>query len=187
MPISDDALKAILRRLESAVGKPMSDVQNRRLCELLMPLDVHKASGIASDIERMENVPKNIVAVVLNAIDRIKENDSAKVFNANTWKAQELCTSTAEFETFFAILRLIMNIHDDDLIERNPVPAPCTDLDMWIDMGRPKTWSPIVDHFLSGYEKVYKNDTACLEFMKRYHASLIDRFYKSKQIQEPTQ
>lgn len=178
MALKDNDFTALLNRLESAQGKALTDVQKRRICELLVPLSATRASLIVSDIERMENVPKNIVAVVLNAVDRLKENDSSKAFNTTTWQAKELCTSTAEFETFFSILRLIMNIHEEKLIERNLDPAPCTTLDMWIEMGRPKSWSPIVDHFLSGFEKVYKSDTACLEFMKRYQQSLTERFFK---------
>lgn len=67
--------------------------------------------------------------------------------------------------------------HKNGLVERNEngstVPM---DIDTFIRAGRPQTWSPILDHWLIGFEAAYKADMQqegkLLDYLIRYNIQL---------------
>lgn len=172
---SANEFKACFERLEVLTGKPMSDSQIRSLMTEFRRIGPQKTENIISQMERVENLPKNIYGAVLNAIDRMREAEEVKLYSAKTWKAQELCTSPDDFELFFKIIALIMKLHADDVVKRNDDPdrSMGPDLETWHKMGCKKTWSPLVDNFLMGYITVYKNDKACTKFMRDFYTFLV--------------
>lgn len=73
---------------------------------------------------------------------------------------------------FFAVLNEIKGWHDRGLAKYNHPSCPPMDLEHWHRLGRPKTWSPIYDHFIEG---LYPNrDNNFAGFCKKYLATLID-------------
>lgn len=172
--------KALITRLNDLAYKPMSPAQMIDLTRGFARVGYSRAEMIVRDIEHLEKIPANIYAAADNAARIVIEENQKNLYSRERWQALELCTSPDEFQLFFKIIALIIKIHADDLLPRNNAETVFVgpDLEAWVQMGRPQTWSPLVDQFLPGFEKLYKTNTL-EEYLKRFYQFLKDN-YKSR-------
>jgi hypothetical protein len=132
---------------------------------------------ITTMIETYENVPSNIYGLIKRIRDDIKyRRDQALEHNEN-WKADPTCANSKEFAAFFAVLGEIMLWHELKLVQSNPDGImSALNIQEWKSAGCPKTWSPLLDHFLQGYLKIYTASPPALEnYLNNYNKLLVEK------------
>jgi hypothetical protein len=70
---------------------------------------------------------------------------------------------------YMVVLMEIKRWHDLKLVKYSGVNCKPMDLDEWNNAGRPQSWSPILDHFMSGlYENRFHTfESFCREYLKK--------------------
>lgn len=121
-----------------------------------------------------DTIPNNIVGVMQREISLIeaekRERDEWKTHSDDAGTSDD-CHAMMEF------LTEILLWHSLGLVEKNPmgISIPMS-IDEYAAAGRPITWSPIVDHWLGGFERAYNEDKvmpgALLDFLMRYNLTL---------------
>lgn len=161
----------LIKEVQIIAGKKLTPDQFDRLVEGIGKIDWNKACQIVRDFERMERFPSNIYGIVANRIEDQFRSERQGSYKAELWKAIDAdCASSVEWRLFFAITAEIMLWHRAGLAERNPngTSVPMTS-DEWMQQGCPATWSPLLDHFLSGLVKVNNFSTEKREaFLAEY-------------------
>ena len=176
----------ITDRIAAARGKDIPAGTLKEIFKLFDAIEdryrVKDCEQIASMIEAYENVPQNIFGLIKRIRDDLKyRRDQALEHNEN-WKADPANASGKEFSAFFAVLGEIFLWHELKLAEKNPDGLyAALDIQEWKSAGCPKTWSPILDHFLQGYAKIYTVAPPALEeYLINYKKILVEKRLKKQ-------
>jgi hypothetical protein len=67
--------------------------------------------------------------------------------------------------------------HELKLVQSNPDGImSALNIQEWKSAGCPKTWSPLLDHFLQGYLKIYTASPPALEnYLNNYNKLLVEK------------
>lgn len=145
-----------IERLGATRGKEIPQVTIKGIYRLFDEMEAKDIEYIVRLVEKYENVPSNLYGLVDRLWSERKYWKEQKLNNTDDWKADPDNASGAEFSAFMAVMTEILTWHEEKLVERNPdgVIVSMSIVD-WKKSGCPKTWSPILDHFLTGYLKMY--------------------------------
>lgn len=166
-----------IERLGAARGKDIPQVTIKGIYRLFDEMQADDIDHIVRLVEKYENIPSNLYGLVDRLWSERKYWKDQKLNHAEDWKADPDNASGKEFSAFFAVLGEIFLWHTDKLVESNKegttVPM---DIAEWKRAGCPKTWSPMVDHFLEGYLKMYTTSSESdilLNYMINYKNTLV--------------
>lgn len=172
----------LINELAAAKGRDFPVMIVEALTELFTDMGPKQAKRIVNEITLSDSAPSNIVGAVKRRWIEEKRLRDEKLEQREKWNAEskEAC-SKEEWKHFFHFLHLLSEAHRMRLVKTNEfgVTTPLS-IDDYVSVGRPETWSPILDHFLIGYETAYKLDLskpgAVKEFLERYNLQLKERF-----------
>lgn len=166
-----------IEHLCAAKGKDIPQVTIKGIYRLFDEMDAKDIDYIVRLVEKYENIPSNMYGLIDRLWSERKYWKEQKLNNTDDWKADPDNASGKEFSAFFAVLNEIFLWHTEKLVQSNPegVTVPM-DISEWKRSGCPKTWSPIVDNFLTGYLKMYtttSESNLLLYFMNNYKDTLV--------------
>lgn len=171
-----------IERLGAARGKDIPQVTIKGIYRLFDEMEAKDIEHIVKLVEKYENIPANMYGLIDRLWSERKYWKDQKLNNVDDWKADPDNASGKEFSAFFAVLGEIFLWHTEKLVAINPdgITFPMA-INEWKVHGCPKTWSPIVDHFLEGYLKVYtasSQSDILLNYMINYKNNLVNKRIK---------
>ena len=126
----------------------------------------------------MANLPSNIIG----EIKKIGGEIDGEAREATEWKTRHLegIGNNRECEQISIFNNELILWHKTGLMNKNEIGSKVPmGIDEWIKANRPQTWSPILDHWLNGFEAAYKLDLqsegALLDYLIRYNTALIQK------------
>ena len=171
-----------LDRIAAARGKEIPKVTIAGIYRLFDQMQEKDIEHITRLIEKYENVPSNLYGLVDRLWSERKYWLDQQTMNTDNWKADPDNASGAEFSAFMAVMTEILTWHDEKLIQRNPEGLTVAmDIHEWKRAGCPKTWSELLDKFLTGYLKMItasSNSGLLLEYMIKFKNNIHDERIK---------
>ncbi len=167
----------LISELAAARGRDLPEIVCNNLRTLFDDMGKQNAKNIVGQLILSDNLPQNLYGAVKARWIEIKANNDRNTLMRENWPTDDECATPAEWSTFFAIVGEIMKWHQSGLVKynRDGVTAGLS-IDDWKRVNRPQSWSPIVDHLLSGFEQAYKLDMsrkgALFDFLKQYQQKL---------------
>lgn len=168
-------------RIAAARGKDIPVTTIKEIFKLFDAIEdkyrIRDMEQITTMIETYENVPSNIYGLIKRIRDDIKYRREKDFEKNGNWKADPTCATVEEVAAFFAVLNEIRLWHELNLAKRNPDGLKCSlNIQEWKSAGCPKTWSPLLDHFLQGYLKIYTASPPALEnYLNNYNKLLVEK------------
>lgn len=148
------------------------------------------ARAVTEAIRRANSIPTNLFGYVTRLIEenraRLANHYSSQPDGENK-DGEYTPADPAQQKRSFMVSRLMFEIigevqlhHDAGLAHRQETTLrdPYPDVVEWDRMGRPKTWSPLVDALFAGYYRAMRLDKTCealLDFMLRFKRTLWER------------
>ena len=177
----NDIYIPLIEDLEAAQGRDMNEQTANKIVAALSKVEWKQANAIVKSLIRATNPPRNMYGAILDAVEEIYREQEKVIESRETWTsaAKDRLTS-AEWEWNFKVLIEIMEWHKCGLVVKNEEHCEPMDLDQWISADRPKTWSPVLDHYLQGSEAAYKrtiagDTTALAQFAESYYKILVEQ------------
>jgi hypothetical protein len=174
----------LIEDLEAANGRAMNNTTAKKIVDALSTVDWKEANAIVRSISRAPNPPRNVYGAVLDAVEEVGREKAQALEHRQTWAVKDSDRLTpAEWQWNQLILEEIMVWHDLKLAARNVDHCEPMDIDEWIQAGRTKTWSTILDHYLQGSEPAYKRSVggdvnALAAFAEAYYKMLVNERMK---------
>lgn len=173
-----DFITNALSRIVIARGRELPELHANKLAEIFSVIGMVKTKIVADRIEGLSSIPQNIIGEVNKIIADIRAEEQER----EAWKAarRDNLGTDPEHEQIGIFNTELMTWHRSGLVQKNPegITVPMS-VEEYIKAGRPKTWSPIIDHWMQGYEVAYKLDLqtegALLDYLMRYNRTLQDR------------
>jgi hypothetical protein len=153
--------------------RELPELVDRGIRDLFAKIGERKSREIIRRLQEQPKIPQNISGMIEKEIATI-EAEAEK----NSWKKTvEGAGSSEEFRAMMEFLSELTEWHRQGLVATDPLGSTTPmSIDEWAAFGRPKTWSPIVDHWLAGFEKAYKTDVSMpgylLHYLLRYNQIL---------------
>jgi hypothetical protein len=171
--------RPLIEELAAAQGRDIQERTAVKIVDALATVDWKETNAIVRSISRAPNPPRNIYGAVLDAVEEVGREKAQALEHRQTWAVKDSERLTpGEWQWNQLVLEEIMVWHDMKLATRNVEYCEPMDIDEWIKAGRPKTWSTILDHYLTGSEPAYKRtiggDALALEkFAEAYYKMLV--------------
>jgi hypothetical protein len=168
----------LIERLSGARGKDIPAPTIKRLYQLFDEMGAKDAEYVTSVLEDYQNLPSNVAGEVKNIWKSIKGRRDNEQLWRETWQAaNEECTTGEEYHWFFMIVTEVLGWHSKKMVQKNEtgLSVPVGILE-WKKMGCPKTWCPILDHFLEGFLRAHSlPGKGCEEFLRKYYQMLLEQ------------
>lgn len=150
----------LFSELAAARGRDLPLPLTRQLATIFDEAGERNAKTIVNQLVSMDSLPTNLYGAVRSRWIEMKRNSEYETLRKDKWQSESSeNTNAAEWTLYWQIIEEIMLWHQCGLAETNKNAAPISyDIDEWLNAGKPKTWSPILDHFLDGYALGYKAD-----------------------------
>jgi hypothetical protein len=174
--MSDITYESLLEKVLLNSGKKLPDNIVAGIDRLLKASGLELSRRAVMELGRRDVCPSNVYGFLETRIYEYKQQEKEEVLSRTRWKTgDENCASAVEWSFFFNITSEILLWHTLGIAEYNPqgiaVALSVTD---FIKSGYPKTWSPILDHFMAGYCKVSNMEQHTREdFLGEYFAILV--------------
>jgi hypothetical protein len=173
----------LLSDLAAAKGRDLPQVISVAIEDMFSEMGYSLAKRIVDDITTTDHCPSNIVGAIRRRWIDEKARRAEELSRKQKWEAEskEAC-STEEWQTFWEICHMILTLHQQKRVAYNHDGVTTgLSIDEWVDVGRPLSWSPALDHFLQGYERAYKLDMqkpgAVVDYLKKYKDLLHQKFF----------
>lgn len=171
-----------IERLGATRGKEIPQVTIKGIYRLFDEMEANDVEYIVRLVEKYENVPSNLYGLVDRLWSERKYWKEQNLNNTDDWKADPDNASGKEFSAFMAVMTEILIWHEEKLVERNAegVTVAMSIVD-WKKLGCPKTWSPLLDMFLTAYLKMYTASSDCgglLDYMIKFKNNIYDERMK---------
>jgi hypothetical protein len=168
-------------------GRELPTIQDEGLRSIFDSSGKSVALQAVKRLSDMPTLPSNIIGAIKREISGIE----GEIRERQEWrlKSRDAATSTKECQELMAFLQELSIWHQIGLVERNDngISIPMS-IDEYIYAGRPKTWSPIIDHWLQGFEAAYRLEQekpgALIDFYKGYTKNLIEERRKRTENQK---
>jgi hypothetical protein len=146
-------------RLEAASPSAIRERAKVEICRVLRaetPADAKKAVDLYCEELRPSHNP---AAYLRAKIGEFKRERAKALLSQKKWKAPPDCVTPEEWESGAAVISEIMAHHRAGKAKSNPRGIGVSDIKCaegqfvteWDRLGRPATWSPLLDWWLSGY------------------------------------
>jgi hypothetical protein len=149
----DGDFESLLEKVRLNAGKKIPDFIDRGISTLLKDSGWEYARRSVFELSRRDSCPSNIYGFLENKIHDYKNQEREGTLSRDQWRTyQDNCASATEWSLFFNITNEILIWHRIGLVKINHdgVSVPMS-TDEFRGAGYPKTWSSILDHFLSQY------------------------------------
>lgn len=184
-----------LNEIAVARGKNITFEQGGAVVALLSRISWRDAKQIVRELTRMPSIPPNLYGIIRERVEEVEREAKKQLEWRDKWTANEDCLTKEEQFWHSQILAEMKIWYDSGLVGKNPPPycEPCS-IEEWIRLGKPRNFSPIIDHMLAGSIEPYQktiagNKTALRDYFARYLSTLKtrreererERFAKRKQ------
>jgi hypothetical protein len=197
MAISEGDYEALMLEIDAAVGRKIKGETAKKIEGLLKEMGWKDAKNIVFKIVKSERIPVNIYGFVGNLWREIKTNRETEFLSMERWKTDPNCCTPEQWALWLNITSEIMMWHLLGLAKRyaESVVGPETDYIQWMQLGQPKTWSPLLDHLFKQMIPFFQNritkSEELTQFLREYFSMLscerekrlCERTEKQKQIQ----
>jgi hypothetical protein len=164
-----------LTKIELMRGRALPDIVAPELVKMFDGAGRYKTAAVLNRLRSYESIPQNIIGCcekILWELNNQQETEGYKYKDRNDFGDKKTLESLAIF------LVELEFWHKNGLAEYNHKGLTTgIDINQWIEAGRPKTWSPILDHWLNGFVKAHEeekiNPGAILAFEMEYNTMLI--------------
>jgi len=163
-------------RIGAARGKEIPALTCKQIYKLFDEINNPKEiERIIKLIEEYENVPSNIYGLVKRIWNERRYSNEKSANLSDEWRNAPDCTSPEEWRAFWPVIAEIYTWHMLGLQKYNHDGVTIgLDVMEWHRLGRPKSWSPMIDHFLDLYYKVHSLPEPHVEdTCKKYLSQLI--------------
>jgi hypothetical protein len=183
MKLTKDDYRGLLREIAACMGRDLSKMAGETLENFFREIGWEYSLIVVQEITSREHVPTNIYGLAKNIYREKKTHAENKHLWKENWVSKEDCTTPQEWEYFWKILGEILTWHELHLVETNEfgatTPIP---IEVYKKAGNPQSWSPVVDHLLSGYYSAMIGNLLG-DYLERYYAQLV----KSRKERLPLQ
>lgn len=158
-------------------GKDFVDMQAKGIAKKFDEIGKNDTWVIIRRLQAWPKIPDNISG----AIDKEYGALKAERREAGQWRMKKEglgtsleCSEIGRFNDELTLWHR-MGLADTN---KNGSTVPMA-IEEWIRAGRPATWSPVLDHWLQGFEVAYKQDLqvegSLLAFLARYNNMLVEQ------------
>lgn len=171
MKIEKDDFDGLLREISYCKATGIASGTANAIKELLKEMGWDNAFKAVKQLTSRDSLPSNIYGALQGIYREIKTAAESEHLWKNSWKSDPDCTTPQEWAAFWGFMTELMLWHRLKLVQSNPngVTTPA-DIITYKRAGMPKTWSPILDHFLEGFYSAWKGD-----FLEKYMIEYRDR------------
>lgn len=167
--------ETLISDIISMRGRELPAITADAIIAFFLKIGEKDSRRIVSRISGFENIPSNILGIIKKEHGNIMAEEREKT----SWKERhdEGMGTNSECSALMLFNQELFLWHQLELVERNTEGfSGSVDIDTYIKMERPKTWSPILDHWLYGFETAYFLDMrepgALLNYLLQYNATL---------------
>jgi hypothetical protein len=167
-------VNAAVNKIELMKGRDLPEETGRYLIEFFDKIGQYKTSAIVSQLKGYDTIPQNIIGCVEKMAAEINYNSEIDKYKM---KDRDDLGDPLSAGLFAEFMQEIFVWHKSGLVETNKDnPCDIMDIEQWATVNRPKTWSPIIDDWMKGYEAAYylerQQKGAIANFLKSYNEKL---------------
>jgi hypothetical protein len=162
-----DWLTELLTEIAIMREKELPQIVDAGIRRIFERIGEKKARIVLRRLRDQPKLPTNIIGALEREIAAFEGDERERSW----WKSkgENLCADNPVLSEVMKFLTELTLWHRQGLIDRTPdgcvVPMS---IDDWRTCGRPKTWSPILDHWMHGYEAAYKTDLSNPGYLLHY-------------------
>jgi hypothetical protein len=178
MAIAEGDYESLMTEIDAAVGRKIKGETAKKVEALLKEMGWPDAKRIVFTVVKSERVPVNIYGFIGNLYREIKIQREQEFLARERWRSDPNCCTPEQWTVWLNITTEIMMWHTLGLAKYNheTVVGSCTDYEAWLQYGKPKTWSPILDSFLKQLQIPYTqritNQEVFTDFLRKYFSML---------------
>lgn len=163
-----------MREIAACLGKDLNTRTAESIQSLLVDMGWDNAKSVVKDLTHREHIPSNLYGTILGIWESRKVQQQQAHLWKQKWTADQDCATPGEWTAFWKVMGEILRWHQMGLVSSNPdgITTPLT-ADEYHKAKCPKSWSPIVDHFLTGYYPAMLADVL-EDYLTKYHAHLVE-------------
>jgi hypothetical protein len=167
-------VSAAVKKIELMRGRDLPEVVGLALVEFFDKIGEPKTHAIISQLKGYDNIPQNIIGCVEKMAAEINYNSEIDKYKM---KDRDDLGDPLSAGLFAEFMQEVFVWHKLNLVETDKDnPCDIMDIEQWVTADRPKTWSPIIDDWLKGYEAAYylerQQKGAIADFLKSYNEKL---------------
>ena len=163
-------VNAAVNKIELMRGRDLPEMVTHYLVDYFGKIGEIKTNCVVAELKMLDNIPSNIIGAVERYAQKAQYHNEAQQYkpkDRNDLGDKESAGLIAEF------LGEVLLWHELNLVDVN-TDNPCgvMDIEQWVSIDRPKSWSPIIDDWLKGFESAYylekSQPGAISKFMRAY-------------------
>lgn len=159
-------------------GRELIEMVKNYLIGFFEKIGEPKTRTIINKLKQYETIPQNIVGCIEKLNGEIRNTFEAQQYKP---KNRDDLGDPETAGLFGEMMAIIFSLHKGGVAQYNhDNPCGIMDLDEWIIMGRPESWSPLIDTWLLGYEAACISETSQHGAVKKYMRCFVDNLKTGK-------
>ena len=171
-------VNSAVKKIELMKGRDLPEIVVQALVDFFNGVGEIKTKAIIYRLKTYDKIPDNIIG----CIDRLN-NEIHNTYQEQEYKPKnrEDLGDPSSAGLMGEFMTEVFLWHELRLVERN-TDNPCgvLDIEQWVAAGRPKSWSPIIDNWLEGFEAAYYMEKTKAGSVKIYMESYIRKLKKER-------